>query len=191
MRILFFLLILFTNSLEASPVKWFAGSLVLNDGAVRVGEMAVKGEFDIVLFREGELVTVYAAHRIQSLNIYDRQASINRKFISISDTLEAVVQHRLYEIVLRGEISVWRRQRELSPGIDDRLDFNYYVFWNNTTIPLSKFRTRIFPKLMNIASTQLTGFMHQQKLNSNRASDAIRIIEFYNHQETFSTIAAK
>ncbi len=190
-RVFSFLLFLSVHSLQAGPIHWHAGSLVLVDERVRVGEVSVVGEFDLVLFHDGDLVTVYPAHKIRSLFYYDQQVNINRKFISVVDTGEVSVFHRLYEIVVQGEVSVWRRQKKFSSGTDDGLDYNYYVRWNDAVYPLIKFRTGIFPGLIKNSPPQLHEFIAQYTLNCNRDSDAIRIIDFYNQQTRSEAIALK
>ena len=190
-RVFSFLLFLSVHILQAGPIHWHTGSLVLVDGSVRVGEVSVVGEFDLVLFHDGDLVTPYPAHKIRSLCFYDQQADINRKYISVIDNGESISFNWLFEIVVQGEVSVWRRQKKFSSGADDGLDYNYYVCWNRAIYPLIKFRRVIFPGLIKNSPPQLQEFMAQYKLNCNRDSDAIRIIDFYNHQTRSEAVALK
>lgn len=184
------------TGIHADPgsITWYSGSVVLSNQEVYVGELYIENQFDLLLIKEDSKVKVLPAHKIQAIYYYDSAENINRRFVSIAEQQESFRYFRLYEIVLRGEVSVLRREKRYA---DHQLEdyhsagFQYYVQWNNNLTNLKKFRVDVFPQLPEFSNPALNSYIRKNKLNCNQEGDAIRIIDFYNHLANDQVIAAR
>lgn len=178
--ILFCLLLLNSVFVFARSVVWYEGSVVLKSREVLTGEISIEPDYDLILHRSNGKVEVYPAHKINSLYFYDAEANINRKFISLKET-GLFNHHQLFEIVLRGEVSIYRKQK-LFTGTNpsDAEGYLYYIYHNEQLTDLIKFRTQIYPQLLESSGNTLSVFIKDHRLNPNSSANAIEIIKFYN-----------
>ncbi len=178
--ILFCLLLLNSVFVFAKAVVWYEGSVVLKSREVLTGEISIEPEYDLILHRSNGKVEVYPAHKIYSLYFYDAEASINRKFISLKET-GLFNHHQLLEIVLRGEVSIYRKQKSFTGTTPSDADgYLYYIYHNEQLTDLLKFRTQIYPQLLESCGNILSVFIDEHRLNPNSSANAIVIIKFYN-----------
>ena len=180
-KVIFFSL-LFVNFqiLFAQQQVWFEGSLVLSTCEVLVGRISVQPAYDLVLFEKDDSRMVYPAHKIRSLYFYDGAKNINRRFISWKEDDGVRASHQLYEVVITGKVDVLRRKKEDAfSNQNEPLDFNYFVRCDNHLTPLKKFRRKVYPQLCSSAN-ELENFVAANRLRTNQADNAIRIIEYYN-----------
>lgn len=162
-------------------MKWFAGSVVLETQEVLVGEIAIEKNHDLILFRKNKQVDVLPAHQIHSFQFYDERANLNRKFVSLRETNMVWKVHRLYEVVVPGDVIVLRKEKTLAtPKKSDADDFTYAVRYANEIVDLKSFRTKVFPAIVKDGGPLLSMFMLDNHLNPNNAANAIRIIKYYN-----------
>jgi len=166
--------------LSAQENTWHHGSVVLSSQEVRVGEICHQGMHDAILFRSNKQVSVLAAHKIQSVQYYDSQANINRKFISIRETNVVWRVHKLYEVVLQGEVSVLRKPKTRSTQLEDTEDHIYYVRYQGKVVDLKSFRSKVYPILTRNGGPMLSVYKFDHHLNPNSPAEAIRIIQYYN-----------
>ncbi len=191
--IIFFLFWSLAAKADSSAIKWYKGSVVLATQEVYVGDLYIENQFDIVLVKEDSKVKVLPAHKVHAVYFYDSIENINRKFISVPEQREAYHSYRLYEIVLKGEVNVLRREKSFSDNQREEYNadgFLYYIHWNERITTLRRFRADIFPKLAD-SKPAINAYIRDQKLNSNLESDAIRIIDFYNHLANDEVIASR
>ena len=180
-KIFFCLLLLNFQNLNAQTLEWFEGSLVLSNGDVLTGKTSIAPEHDLILFQQGESRMVYPAHRIQSLYFYDKASNINRRYISLTKFHSGRPSYQLYEVIIKGEVSVVRRKKENTFSVHaDALDFNYFILYNNALTPLRKFKKKIFPQLLTSSGNRLEEFISINRLIANHAANTLTIIEFYN-----------
>lgn len=179
-KIFFCLLLLNFQDLQSQSLKWYEGSVVLASNKVLTGKIAIEPVRDIILLQEGDLRTVYPAHKIQSLYFYDEVADINRRFISMKDQDIIRTRYEFFEIVLQGEVIVLRRQKTKAFNLSDALDFTYHVKYKNEFVLLRKFTRKIYPQLVMLHDTRLEDFISENGLKANTDANSIRIIEFYN-----------
>ncbi|MGC3945231.1 MAG: hypothetical protein QM762_12085 [Chryseolinea sp.] len=194
MKTLSLLLLLFAaHWLPAQDVKWNEGSVVLASGDVITGQVSMMAGRNVVLVKRSDVESslqkgvtsierrgadVLAAHKVQSVFYYDKQANINRRFIARgSEYSVPVIQ--LYEVVLQGSIDVLRRPRSLSNSPDDG-DFDYYVSNAGVIAPLWKFYKEVFPGLDDISRQHLTAFIKANGLRHADEANLIRVIGYYN-----------
>jgi len=166
--------------LLAQENTWHQGSVVLPSQEVLVGEISSRGIHDAILFRSNKQVYVLAAHKIQSVQYYDSQANINRRFISIRECNVVWRVHKLYEVVVQGEVSVLRKPKTRSTQPLDTEDHIYYVRLQSEIVDLKSFRSKVYPTLARNGGQMLSLYMFEQQLNPNLSAEAIRIIQYYN-----------
>ena len=179
-KIFFCLLLLNFQHLQSQSLKWYEGSVVLASAKVLTGQISIEPMHDIILLQEGDLRTVYPAHKIQSLYFYDGSANINRRFISVKDPDIIKTGYQFFEVVLQGEVSVLRRQKAKAFSLSDASDFAYYVKYKNEFVPLQQFTRTIYPLLVTLPDTRLKDFISENGLKANNKANSIRIIEYYN-----------
>jgi hypothetical protein len=182
-------------SLSASKLIWHKGSVVLADhDEVITGEISLESTHDLILFRTSESVTVYPAHKLKSFQYYDAETNINRKFVSLKDNHGVVRSHHLYEYVLRGAFSVLRKVKGgLIKGggpYSEQNDFDYYVFHKNELVSLSKFRTHIYPQMLNLNRDEILSYVHHNNLDLNLPANAIIVIKYFNTEAGYGALAA-
>jgi hypothetical protein len=185
MRSLKFFAILFilfpVTEIYAADPMWHQGSLILKSEEVIAGEISYEKDHDVVLYRKGKELVVYPAHKIQSFYFYDDESKVNRKFISLQQTIGAFTTHQLYELVIYGEVSIVRRERLIPYSIHHEvIDYEYFIRKDDELLRLRKFKRHIYPQLLFTYEEKLMNFIHQNKLNLTRSSHVIRIVEYYN-----------
>lgn len=180
-KIFFCLLLLNAQRILAGDLEWFDGSLVLLNGEVRVGRIALEIDHDMVLFEEQGSRTVYPAHKIKSLYVYDKNSDINRRYVSLKQQDGARSDHHLYEIVIAGEVDIIRRKKSALLSMEgDALDYNYFIRYDDVLTPLKKFKKNVYPMLQAQSGKRLDIFIAMNRLQSNLPINSIRIIEYYN-----------
>ncbi|HEX5171809.1 MAG TPA: hypothetical protein VFW11_21670 [Cyclobacteriaceae bacterium] len=190
-RFLLLLLVIPTINLFAGkPLTWYEGAVVLADQQVLTGQVAVHPRQNIIMFRSGDQQTVYPAHKIQNVFYYDEQFNINRKFVSIANRDHGYAKYELYEIVLRGEVSVLRKER-IHLDLNDQLDFNYFVMYQDEVLPIKQFNKRVYPHLIDCDSFTFSRFIEREHLNPNSLRDAISMIKYYNRMVSHSSSLAR
>ena len=165
--------------MDGSAQKWFKGSVTLADKQVLTGDISVDTQYDLVLYKNGNLVDVYPAHRVYATRIYDSTKHINRRYVSIKDQINP--RHvELFEIVTSGEISVLRREvtRYSTTTEHEALGFEYFVLFEDELIGLKEFNPKVYSKLKGNDVTQ--SFVRRNKLNPNIDANAVRIIQYHN-----------
>lgn len=192
MRKIALILLLFVSLQEtfAEDITWHKGSLVLKNTTVLTGAIAINQEYDLVLFKSNDGLTIYPANKVRSFQYYDESVNINRKFTSIQQKVSALTTHRLYEIVLVGEISVLRElSSRLADENDHRDGYNYFVQFFGEHLKLHHFRSKVFPYLLKTCES-LQRHIRKNRLNPNNRAHAILIIEFYNQEFRSTAVIA-
>lgn len=133
---------------------------------------------------------VYTADKIQSIFFYDATENINRKFISLTQKTNSFTASHLYEIVAFGEVKILRRILfPFADQNDNKNSYHYFVYTENELIPINKFRTKVYPYLINL-SESLSAFIHANRLNPNLRADIIKIVEYYNKESRSKSLVA-
>ncbi len=180
--------LLIVNYSKAESPEWYSGVVVLKNKEILTGKVSVNQTHNLLLFQHGEKIMVYAAHKILSIRYFDEKANINRKFISIQRKKNQVNIHRLFELVLLGDISIIREPcSEFLYSEDEATGYRYYLRWREEIVPLRKFKSLFYSRLIG-SSELLAGFIHQNKLNANYTSDIIKILQFHNIEQSGNVI---
>jgi hypothetical protein len=173
-------LILFTvGKLIAQDRVWYNGVLVLQTQQVLTGAIAIEPEHDIALHQDAGQVNIYPAHRIRSIQFFEINANINRKYISLQHGTWR--RYHLYEVVVKGSVHVLRRQKQrTSSTLSDADSFIYYIYTGSELVHLHAFRKQVYPVLQKEGGVQFSMFVLEQNLNPNDAVHAIRMVQYYN-----------
>ena len=191
MRSIFFCLLLVNSiKLNAQSLKWYNGSVVLTSDKVIIGKMVIDPLLDVVLFEDNNKRTVYPAYKVRSLYFYDDSNDINRRFIALKEKILPYNDHKLFEIVVHGEVNVLRKQKTRFANPSDALDFIYYVSYRDDVVLLRKFGKKIYPQLKS-SMEKLDDYVSANHLREYDSSNSITIIEFYNRQLRDEMITAK
>lgn len=160
---------------------WYTGALVLQTQEVLTGILAVEPDHGIVLHKQGGQVNIYPAHRVQSLQFFDPQANINRKYISLQQGTRS--RYRLYEVVVKGTVHILRyAKRNISSVYSDADSFIYYIYTGSELVQLRTFRKLVYPTLQREGGVQFAMFVLEENLNPNNPVHAIRMVQYYNMQ---------
>src|SRR5688572_9909579 len=172
MKIIFCCLLLFNITIVGAHVdKTVEGSIVLSNGAVLVGKLLLHLDHDVILFSEGDTRMVYGAHKVKAVYYYDAVNNINRRFVSLKQHYGIRAVYRFFEVVLAGDVKVLRQQKYASMAEDAQaLDYNYFVYRDETIIPLENFRREVYPQL-----NAQTGFRLDKIVMTNRIREAYPI----------------
>lgn len=186
----FLLVIILQISTSGSAKDWFEGVVFLKDKKVLRGEISVRPDCDVVLFRIGEIEMVYPAHRIVSLSFFDDDLKEKRTFISILTEAGAVRAYELYEVVIDGEISILRK--ELSSWQSYYLeveDFAYFAFLNDELLDLKTFRRRVYKKLLKDHAADIDEYVRAHNLSPYSFMDMVRVINKINVEKKARALA--
>lgn len=166
------------------PVTWYEGVVVLKTNEVMVGEVFIQPSLNVVLFRSSGKTSFFPAGKISYVNFNDGKVNMPRKFIAQISKLNGREMANLYEVVLQGEMSVVRKPKGSvvhGAEMDDVRSFDYFILWNNNLLKLSDFKRSIYPSMAE-DSGWLKNIAQKERLDPNHASDAIRLIHFYNER---------
>lgn len=189
---IFTLTIAFNLFADDEPT-WYKGSIVLKSRQVLKGSLSVQTNHNVVLFKVGDEIAVYPAHKVQTVHYYDDEEDVNRKYIALQQTIGAQTMHRLFEVVVFGDVNVLRRQKILAYSIHyEVIDYDYFTWRNHEEIrPIKEFKRVVYPALLASNPEKIKGFVKQNRLSLKRTPHAIRIVEFYNEQNALQNTIAK
>lgn len=188
--LIFFLFVSFQETFSES-LNWYEGCLVMRNDEVLTGEISVNQDYNLVLFKSGDQLSVFPASKIQTLHYYDAKANINRKFTSIQQRVNAFTAYTLYEVVLIGEVSVFRRlTSSLADRDDQKNSYHYFVRLGNEPVGLHQFRSKIYPYLEKTCIS-LKKHIREKRWNPSNHAHAILIIDYYNQEVRSKTELAR
>ena len=174
--------LLSVNSICIASPEWNSGVVVLHSGEVLPGQIALHQSHDMVLLQSGDKRTVLPAHKIKCVLFYDAIKNINRRFITITTKDNTRISHRIFEVVLSGDITVLRRSASLFANINDEVSgFEYFLKVGNELITIRKFRTKIYPTIVD-ASAELEQFVRKNRLRPAFPADIIQIVGRHNEE---------
>lgn len=170
---------------------WFQGAVVLKSNRVLKGEISIKFDHDVIVFRLANEVMVLPAHKVSSFYIYDQEEESNRQYISLPLEWGAATYHQFFELILNGDVKILRRQRVVwySIHIDD-IEYDYYIKKDNALTALSKFKREVFPALLQ-SSSDLSSYVREHKLRPIRLNDVVQIVDQYNQLQMNKNPIAK
>jgi hypothetical protein len=180
------------TSFTTRAEEWNPGVVVLKSQKVIRGELSVRYDHEVVLFRVGREIMVFPAHKVQSFYIYDEEKESNRQFISLQISLGPATYHQFFEVILDGTVSVLRKQSAQWYSIHlDTIDFDYYVRSDDGVTSIQKFRREVFPEMEQSTAGALSTFVRKNKLRMYRLSDVLQIVDHYNQQQVSKDAIAK
>ena len=189
----FWLSVFIAGSTNAQHLEtWYNGSITLANNQVLVGRLSNSGTNDFVVFQSTEGKATILAHKIKSLRYYDSISNINRQFLSIKDN-NPFQFWKLYEVVIQGKVKVLRQQRTLTflNSPHEINDYYYFAFCDKELIPIKKFRSALYPKLMKENPIEMEQFISSHHLNINEMKSALLILKEYNLVQRKNQLIAK
>jgi hypothetical protein len=185
------LLIMTTFSFSSFGEEWFEGSVVLKSKSVLRGEISVKQGYDVVFFRVADQISVIPAFKIAYLNLYDEQAEVHRRFVSLTIGVGAAKSHQFFELLVDGEVSILRRQLTLWYSLHlDMTEYEYYVLYDEEINGLHKFKKKVYPALLAKSDGALASYVKTNHLSPKSLDDIVDITAYYNtHANTKFQIA--
>lgn len=182
-----FLTILVSSAFAQSEGTWKHGSVVLTDNQVLVGDIMLHLDFNTLLIREVDQVTVLPARKVNSFRFYDETNNINRQFLSIPNRTGNV----FYELVLQGSYKVVRKLRRVhEPIADDKEDYEYFIMSREEMIPIQAFKKKIFPLLVS-SLPELKEWVAFENLNLNTPDVAILVVKKFNNNNAKHWVASR
>lgn len=171
----------FTISMATAQV-WRQGVVVLKDERVIAGKVALIKPGLCLLDTNGTVV-VYPPHKVSAVRYYDKQADINRHFMTWKNELSTVPVGYFLEVVSTGAIKIVRRNTSMTDdALMDNRDFEYYFIYQDNLIPIRKFISQLFDRLPYTEHEQLVNYATAHRLSVRAPADAIRLVLFYNKE---------
>jgi hypothetical protein len=170
---------------------WRQGTIVLKGNRTLKGEIAVKFDYDVVLFRLADEVMVVPAHKIDSFYIFDSEGDNGSQFVSIELTIGAARYHQFFELLIAGDVSLLRRQHLVWYSIHfDEVEYDYFVKRENEITTLRKFKRHVYPQMVK-SSQALSSFVSDNRLSLTKSADVVRIIDHFNQLQANNNPLAK
>lgn len=184
MRYFIAICLLVVTSAEIFADEWYQGAVVLKNNKTLRGEIAVKYDHDVILYRIASEVMVFPAHKVRSFYIYDALEESNRQFVSLQLSIGAATYHQFYELILDGDVGVVRRQRVVWYSIHlDETQYDYFINHNEQLTAINKFRRHVLPELVRSSQGNIAAFVREHKLNPSNKADILLIIDYFNQRQ--------
>ncbi len=174
---------------QSKSLLWHQGSMVLKSNEVFAGDIQVHLDFNTLVFRSAENLSVYAASKVKSFRLYDKERNVNRQFIVLNDFENK--KPLFYELVVQGDWKVVRklnRTHDLNP--DDKNDYVYFIYNKDTLIPIRHFKRKIFPDFIR-ARPDLYAWVKEARLDLNQKQNAVVIVLQYNRLNATQQVASR
>jgi len=176
--VLFLLVLVNFLTQGQSTQEWQQGTVVLSNNLVLTGDLLVHLDFNTLVINESNERLVLPASTIKSFRYYDKTNNINRQYLTLDD-LESGTS-TFYELIVQGEYKVVRRQKRIhSVTPDDREDYLYFTFIDDSLIPIRNFKKKVFPQLLK-STPELSSWVKEQRLDLNCSETALLVVKEYN-----------
>ena len=178
MKVILSSLLLAVSWVISAQPKMFDGVVVNHRQEVILAKVAVETAFDAVIFKSNSdtaICSILPAHRVNSFRYFDSVININRQFIS----LRHHGAYRFFEIVIYGPVQVLRRlKRGVSPlKANEGHDYDFFCWFGSELIELKKFKSDVFPFLVQMHGQILEDFVRQNKLRLNDAGSIFSVVK--------------
>lgn len=178
MKVILSNLLLAVSSVISAQPKMFDGVVVNHRQEVILAKVAVETAFDALIFKSNSdtaVCSILPAHRVNSFRYFDSVGNINRQFIS----LRYHGAYRFFEIVIYGPVQVLRRlKRGVSPlEANEGHDYDFFCWFGSELIELKKFKSDVFPFLVQMHGHILEDFVRQSKLRLHDAGSIFSIVK--------------
>ncbi|MCA4896980.1 MAG: hypothetical protein ING84_18425 [Cytophagales bacterium] len=178
MKVILSNLLLAVSSVISAQPKMFDGVVVNHRQEVILAKVAVETAFDALIFKSNSdtaVCSILPAHRVNSFRYFDSVGNINRQFIS----LRHHGAYRFFEIVIYGPVQVLRRlKRGVSPlKANEGHDYDFFCWFGSELIELKKFKSDVFPFLVQMHGQILEDFVRQSKLRLHDAGSIFSIVK--------------
>ncbi|HNP95350.1 MAG TPA: hypothetical protein PKJ63_06965 [Cyclobacteriaceae bacterium] len=185
-----------TISVFAAQCKepmWYEGVVVLESGELIKGNLSFPSfELVFAVTEQGERIAL-PANKIKLIRCYDPLLKANRRFDSFPVDEGYLQTRKLFEVVVKGTVSVLRRPVNLYREISeiDHLDYNYYFVTASQSI--KEFRDFASDGLSQMkigVGDVITDYIRENHLRPNQMADIIMIVKFYNELSNTPQVVA-
>ena len=151
----------------------------MQNGSVINGSIHYPKGFGMIFIKNDEEKIVLTAEKVRLFRYYDSISNINRKFVSIKKNDHTT---QFYEVVINGEVSVVREMKKYADrSHPDEIDsYRYFAHYKNLMIPLTHFRNKVYPKLVEEQPIDIRTYVRGERLDPNEMQSALLIIKEFN-----------
>lgn len=167
--------------IAADEPDWHEGMIVMKDGQVQRGQLAIHS-FELALFKSESGLEVYSPLKVKSIFYFDPHYNFYRKFVSMDVRWGRPAG--FYEVVVNGKLSVVRKLKSPFVSCDersDKSDYKYFVRQGSSLLSLKDFKS-LYRKIESDFPA-LAEEVKLRKLNPAIEADAIRIVQLINNRE--------
>lgn len=172
---------------------WYEGVVVLESGELIKGNLSFPSfELVFAVTEQGERVAL-PVDKIKLIRCYDPLLNANRRFDSFPVDEGYHQTRKLFEVVVKGTVSVLRRPTNLYLEISEihHLDYNYYFLTKSQSI--KEFRN-FYGEGLNQMKIEvgdvITDYIRENHLRPTQMADIIMIVKFYNEVSSAPRVAA-
>ena len=189
-----FLTQLRAHSQQFSSEVFHQGFLVTAHKDTLNGKLKYDLEVNIVTIIHQGKTKSFSSNNVFYFEIFDQILNNYRQFYSIPHHVN--IDYKIpvfFEVVYEGRLSLLRRERIIiqmvnttaaywgGAGVRQRtIHYNYFFLDENGTITFFTGRKKDLIRFMRDKQNQVTHFIKQNKLDTNKMGDLIRITAFYN-----------
>ncbi|WP_420148324.1 hypothetical protein [Spirosoma sp.] len=193
-------------------VSWHTGKIILNDKNQLEGEIAYNWLAEMVMIRQtsGRMSTL-SADQVLQFGWFDYNQHTYRNFLSLpASATENTLHHAFFEVCMDGPLSVVRRLKQRrglfkrafghpsnytdQPAMAQNTDhFDYYVHDAGRLLPMARFYTEVYERLMAAYDQPLQRYVQTHNINSRVLAGQLVLVDHYNFlvQQDARTASAK
>ncbi len=170
---------------------WNKGSITLKSGDKIEAELVYKSRKELLQYKQGEIVRTLSPAEVKFFAFQDKDNGLERSFQSYSYRSKNREKISTFlEIVIDGEAKFLIKETFADVEIPAPKDllrlqdnhYNYYdgfVILNYQLYPTVDFKKEILPALIS-SNAEIRDYVKQNRLNSKKYPDQLRIIDYYN-----------
>jgi len=186
----------FDQKVEAQDQRAMNGYLVLAEGDTLRGQFLLKLEDNLVQLMEKESIKTFSAKQINTLNVLDDEAGLERFYYPFPFKLiSSYKMPTLFEMLLSGKhLSLLQRERiilETVPVYDfymnrtmyatrNRIKAEVFLMWNEDKIRKFNYSRKELFNWLNDEQKPLKAYIKENKLSVNNRADLKKIVLYYN-----------
>jgi len=170
------------------------GYLITNEKDSVKGKLKYDLEANIITLVVGGKTLSFSSQKVFYFEIFDKILNNYRQFYSIPHTVNYDYKIPvLFEVVYEGKVSLLRRERIVSRTVNttftywgggntfqNMIQYSYYFLDDKGDIRFFSGKKKDLLKYMSDKQSDIKQFIKQNKLNTEHASDLVRITAFYN-----------
>lgn len=167
--------------LEAQLLRQVDGVVVFHDHHILSGPLEVCPELNFIARLSENGREVIPIHSVLRLHFFDTEENLNRRYCVLSGDNR---MPDMFEIVVDGPVQILRKKHPKTDGMDSRYHYSYFLRYQSRQYALHKFRTAIYPSLLDEYGSVLKDYLRKHRLSPNNPADVIQIVKYLNVMAT-------